>query len=151
MNNFPSNIIPFEGYGDFRLYQPEDEARAIIKAHKYRYTTEVWSNSDCTNPVPWTIMRIEKKIHLFFARGKLFKIYLDNNCPGLLPNGVGIGTSIARAIEIDNELFYDDWEEDYQSPKGYWLEDDPESNTIIAVSIFIKEVLDDEIFDKYEW
>lgn len=151
MNTFFPHILPFDSYGDFKLYQSEDEARAVAKARKYRYTTEIWRNSECTNPVPWTVMHIEKKIHLFFAMDKLFKIYLDNDCPGMLPNGIAIGMPIQKALEADSGLIYDDWEEDYQSAKGYWLEDDLETNTVLSISIFIKEAMDDEVFDRYEW
>lgn len=36
-------------------------------------------------------------------------------------------------------------------PKGYWLEDNINDNSVISISIFIKEAIDDDLFDKYEW
>jgi hypothetical protein len=144
-------IIPFTGYGEFRLYQSIEDAKAIIKSNRMHYVMELWDNDDCTNPVPWTIIRAEKNIHLFFANNKLFKIYLCDNCSGVLPNGIKIGMPMEKALVLDSELSYDDWEEDYQSPKGYWIEDDLDRNTVMSISIFIKEALNEEEFDKYEW
>ena len=85
-------ITPFVGYGEFRLYQSITDAKALIKKIGATYTTELWANSECSNPVPWTIIRIQNQIHLFFANDKLFKIYLDNGCEGSLSNGIYIGT-----------------------------------------------------------
>ena len=36
-------------------------------------------------------------------------------------------------------------------PKGYWLEDNINDNSVMSISIFIKEAIDDDLFDKYEW
>ena len=144
-------ITPFVGYGEFRLYQIITDAKALIKKIGATYTTELWANSECSNSVPWTIIRIQNQIHLFFANDKLFKIYLDNGCEGSLSNGIYIGMPIERALDIDKELVYDDWEEDYQSPAGYWIEDNIDDNTVMSISIFIKEALDEDAFDKYDW
>ena len=32
-----------------------------------------------------------------------------------------------------------------------WLEDELDNNTVISISIFIKEALDDDLFDNYKW
>lgn len=144
-------IIPFVGYGYFKLYQSTEEAKRIIKNKAMSYTIELWNNLDCTNQIPWETIRIDKRIHLFFAKNKLFKIYLDNNCKGSLPNGITIGMPMTKALEIDKELIYNDWKEDYQSPHGYWIEDNLDDNTVLSISIFIKEVLNAETFERYEW
>lgn len=52
-----------------------------------------------------------------------------------------------EALAIDPDLEYDDWEEDYQSPHGYWLEDDLDNGTVMSITIFIKEALDEELFE----
>lgn len=143
--------IPFQGYGDFLLYQSTEEAKRIIKNNGFGYSVEVWDNKECTNPVPWTIIRIEDKIHLFFAKDKLFKIYLCNECEAQLPNGIYIGMNLDEALEIDYNLEYDDWEEDYQSPQGYWLEDNLDDEKVMSISLFIKEALNEELFEEYKW
>ncbi len=151
MNSIIGDIVPFEGYGEFVLYQSINEAKTVIKNHKIKYTSEVWENNECTDPVPWTIIRTDDNIHLFFAKDKLFKIYFSDGCDAKLSNGISIGMKIDEALEIDPDLEYDDWEEDYQSPQGYWLEDDLDNGTVMSISIFIKEALDEELFEKYNW
>ncbi len=151
MNRIIEDIVPFKGYCEFLLYQSINEAKTVIKNHGMKYTLEVWGNNECTNPVPWTIIRIDDNIHLFFAKDKLFKIYLSNRCDAKLPNGISIGMQLSEALAIDPTLEYDDWEEDYQSPQGYWLEDDLDNGTVMSISVFIKEALDEELFEKYKW
>lgn len=151
MDSVFENIVPFQGYGEFLLYQSINDAKSIIKKHGMKYTSEVWKNSECTNPVPWTMIRINHCIHLFFAKNKLFKIYLTSGCNAKLPNGISIGMKLDDALAIDPDLEYDDWEEDYQSPQGYWLEDDLDSGTVMSISIFIKEALDEDLFEQYNW
>jgi hypothetical protein len=63
-----------------------------------------------------------------------------------LTNGIKIGTPIEDALLIDNTIKYDDWEEEYVSEKGYWLE----TEEVISIAIFIKEV-EDDVFYSYEW
>ena len=55
------------------------------------------------------------------------------------------------ALKIDHSLKFDDWNEDYESESGYWLEDNIDDNTVLSIAIFIKEVLHDETFFKYNW
>lgn len=149
--NMNDVMIPFVGYGEFKLYQALLEAKAVIKANGLKYKTEVWPNSDLTNPIPWTIIRIEEQINLFFANDKLFKIHIENGCPASLQNGICLGMSMKTAIAIDPQLEWDDWEEDFQSPEGYWLEDELDDHTVMSISIFIKEALDEDEFEKYQW
>ena len=111
-------IIPFIGYGDFKLYQSLSDTKGIIKECGLKYTTEIWPNNDFTNPVPWTILRIEGQISLFFANDKLFKIYIENGCNARLPNGICLGMPIEEAMEIDSKLEWNDWDEDFQSSEG---------------------------------
>ena len=44
-----------------------------------------------------------------------------------------------------------DFQEEYVSDYGYWPEDDPETHSIISISVFIREVENDDIFYSYEW
>ena len=78
-------------------------------------------------------------------------MYFENSFSGSLVNGIKIGTPIEEAIIIDNTIKYDDWEEEYVSEKGYWLETDVETEEVISIAIFIKEVEDDDVFYSYEW
>ena len=89
---------------------------------------------------------------LFFAKnGKLFKMIFWEGYQGSLPNGITLGESIDEAKAFDSSLSYDDWNEIYQSENGYWIEDDIDTKTVMSVSIFIKELLDDDSFDYCDW
>ena len=59
--------------------------------------------------------------------GKLFKIVLWQDYSGSLPNGISIGMQVSEAKTLDPTLEYDEWNEDYESSSGYWLEDDAEN------------------------
>ena len=59
--------------------------------------------------------------------------------------------AIDEAQNIDPELTYDDWNEDYESPLGYWLEDDIDTGEVSSISIFIPELLDEDNFDYCNW
>ena len=89
---------------------------------------------------------------LFFAKnGKLFKIVLWQDYAGSLPNCVSTGMQVSEAKKLDPTLEYDEWNEDYESSSGYWLEDDAEDGDIISSSIFIRELLDEDQFDYCNW
>lgn len=146
-----SKIEPFVGVGNFKLYMTIQEAKNIIKEEKYNFSTEVWSNKGCVPSVPWTIIRVENSVHMFFAKDKLFKIYVENDFEGALDNGIHIRMPMEKVLEIDSTIEFDDWNEIYQSKNGYWIEDNLEDSTVLTISVFIRELLDDNIFDSYEW
>ena len=144
-------IEPFVGVDDYKLMSTLSELIEKLTLQGVDYTTEIWPNEECSNPVPWTIVRTSNGMNFFFAKDKMFKIYVEDGYKGYLPNGIGIGTEMKDAKAIDPELEFDDWEEDWQSPKGYWLEDDLDTKKVMTITVFIRELLDEESFDKYEW
>ena len=149
---FRDDLLPFKGTESFRLYQNIEAARETLDASGVGYTEEVWESSSETVPNPWKVLIVEGVISLFFAKNnKLFKIVAWENYEGCLPNGIRTGMSIAKATELDSTLLYSDWNEDYESELGYWLEDDVDSKTIFSISIFIKEALDEDTFDYCNW
>ena len=81
----------------------------------------------------------------------MFKMYFENSYTGALINGIRLGMSIDDAKTVDSTIKYDDWEEEYVSENGYWLETDVETEAIISIAVFIKEVEDDDIFYSYQW
>lgn len=144
--------IPFKGFGDFTLYQSVEEAKKTLKNKGIKYSCEVWNNKWGANPVPWTVIRFgDEAVNLFFAKDKLFKIYLCEGSDAELPNGIRIGMKMKEALKIDPKLEFDDWEEDYQSPNGYWIGDNLNNGTIASINIFIKEAEDDDLFYEYKW
>ena len=81
---------------------------------------------------------------------KLFKIVVFEGYIGSLDNGIKTGMLISKALEKDSSLCYDDWNEDYESD-GYWIEEDNATSAVSSISIFIPEVLNDEVFEQYCW
>ena len=149
---YRDDLIPFEGTKSFALYQNIDDAKAVLEAAKIGYTEELWESSSETIPNPWKVLVVEDIISLFFAKNdKLFKIVAWDNYEGALPNGIHIGMSIEEARKLDSSLAYNEWNEDYESEQGYWLEDNLETKTVMSISIFIKEALDEENFDYCRW
>ncbi|HBL40724.1 MAG TPA: hypothetical protein DDY98_03810 [Ruminococcaceae bacterium] len=144
-------IKPYVGYGNIELMMNFDEVKNILSSEKTKYICEHWSNKGCTPEVPWDIIRIDNRISLFFAKDKLFKIYFENYESGILDNGVSFNMEINMAKQIDSSIEYDDWEEEYISNNGYWLETDVKTERIISISIFIKEIEEDEEFYSYKW
>lgn len=151
MNIFEEKIIPFCGIGNISFSMSYDDTKDYLKANGIKYTVDLWDNKGCDPEVPWKIIRIDNSISLFFAKDKMFKICLECNYSGLLENGIGIGMPIIKAQEIDSSLVYEEDEEYYSSELGYWLEDDVGSRNITSISIFIKEILDDDMFFSYQW
>lgn len=144
-------IIPYVGTNDITFDLSFSEALNKLKEQKKKINTEHWPNKKCTPEVPWDIIRIDNSISLFFAKGKMFKMYFENNFDGALKNGIHLGMSIDEAKMIDPSLQYDDWEEEYTSTEGYWLEDDTESHTVASITIYIKAVENDSLFYSYKW
>ncbi|MDO4838110.1 MAG: hypothetical protein Q4B32_06915 [Clostridia bacterium] len=149
---YREEIIPFKGTASFELYQNIESAKAVLDSAKVGYVEELWESSSETIPNPWKVIVVEGIISLFFARNdKLFKIIVWENYAGCLPNGIHTGMSIAEAKKLDSTLSYSDWNEDFESEAGYWLEDDVETGTVMSISVFIREALDEENFDYCKW
>lgn len=144
-------IRPFIGVDNYKLLSTEKEIVNMLKTEKVSFEKEIWSNEECTVKEPWTVLRADNSMSFFFAKDKLFKIFMQTGFDGALPNGISIGTDIEDAQKTDKTLRFDDWNEDWASDEGYWLEDDIDTKNIISITIFIKELLDDDLFDKYEW
>ena len=149
---FNESIIPYSGTESIKLYQSTDEVKKMLASESIDYREELWSGNFETNPNPWTVITVNHVMSLFFAKNrKLFRIVLWQAYSGSLPNGIHTGMKMNEATAIDPDLRYDNWNEDYESDAGYWLEDDVESGRIISISIFIKELLDEDQFDNCDW
>lgn len=144
-------IIPYKGIGKYQLYQSIEDTISMLKEDGDSFVKELWSNEDLTNPVPWTIIRTNSGMNMFFAKNRMFKVYVDGAFSGELPNGIRIGMKMSDVMKIDSNIKYDDWEEDWQSSDGYWLEDDPSNDTVLTITIYIRELLNEEMFEQYNW
>ena len=144
-------VIPFIGIGEIKLGMNYDDAIKVLKNKSITYSMGIDPNKGCTPEVPWKKVFIKNYMVLWFAEDVLWQISFEGDFEGALDNGIKIGTSIDEAQAIDAELQYDDWNEIWSSDKGYRLVDTVESNKIVIFSIFIKEVLDDDVFYSYNW
>lgn len=144
-------LVPYKGFEDLSFEMSYEDVRRTLRENKVKFITEHWPNKGCSPEVAWDIIRVGEDISFFFAKGKMFKIYVENRFSGRLENGISLGMTIAEAQSIDPSIQYDDWEEEYTSSLGYWLEDDVESREIISITVFIKELENDEVFFRYEW
>lgn len=145
------NVIPYKGFSDITFDMSFDEVKKLLREKRIPFNVENWPNKGCSPEVAWDIIRVGKDISIFFAKNRMFKIYFENGFEGNLENGISLGMSIKDAETIDPTIQYDDWEEIYSSDLGYWLEDDVETGEIISITIFIKELEDDDLFFKYDW
>lgn len=150
MNN-SQTIIPFAGTDMITFDMTYDQVRNALKESKIVFNVDFRPNKGCTPEVPWKIIRTNNSVSVFFANDKMFKINCGSSSQGILNNGIKVGMSIEDAMKIDPTLEYDEFEEYYVSSNGYWLFVDSGSDTISDITVFIKAVLDDEIFFSYKW
>lgn len=136
-------IVPWEEMGGIKLYSHISEFYEIISN---------LNDSDALLGKSLVRYEIKDEIHLWFNlfNGKLFKITTLKNYTGKLFDVIYIGMPIDRVLEIEPSFEYDDFEEVYCSPKGIYIETDPVKNTLLRISVYIKEI-DDEDFEKGNW
>ncbi len=151
MNYLMETITPYDGLESFKLGASLENVRSELKLHKVPFNQTVDSNKSCTVPVPWTHIRIDNSILLTFATDILFRIYVEGDFKGTLPNGGCIGMDFAQLQSIDTSIQYNDDEEDYYSQEGYWIDDDVETKRVSGITVFIPELEDDDAFWTYEW
>lgn len=136
-------IIPWEEIGGIKLYTHIREFFDIINNKKTKAAL-----------LGKTLVRYEIKdeVDLWFNlfNGKLFKITALKNYTGKLFDVIHIGMPIEEVLEIEPSFEYDDFEEVYISPKGIYIETDPVENTVLWISVFVKEI-DNEDFEKGVW
>ena len=144
-------IVPFEGIGKFKLYSSVSDIKKILDEEKISYFQEIQEHKNCTNPEPWVLITVKDMINFWFVKDKLFEIWIEKKFTGSLSNGLKFGMPIEKACKIDSELTFDDWDEIWKSPLGYWIEDNIDTKTVAKIAVFIREILDDDLFYSYEW
>lgn len=141
-NNAP--IIPWEGMGWIKLYSSFKELREVIEDRNTKAT--LIGNH-------WVRYEVEGSLYLFFEliNGKLFKITTLCNYKGKLFENIGVGTLAKDFLQIEPSFIYDDFEEVYISKdKGIFIETDVETNSAQWISVFVKEMFDDD-FEEANW
>lgn len=136
-------IIPFEGFGEIKLYSTRDELRELLEMEGVtsKILFEDWIQYDIQNS-------LELLFHL--KNDKLFRITTLDNYKGKLFEKIGVGTTEEEMLKVEPSFVYDDFEEVWESEKGVFIEMDAETNTVRWISVYIKE-LDDEDFENANW
>lgn len=143
MVDLDAPIIPWEGIGGIKLYS---------------HIGDLYTTIQQTKKEPSLIGKffikyeIEDLIDLWInvINGKIFKITALKNYTGNLMEKICIGMHIDDVLRIEPSLVYDDFEEVYCSPKGIYIETDPVEHTVLWISVYIKEI-DNDDFERGEW
>ena len=136
-------IVPFEGFGEIKLYRTRDELHELLEGEAVE--AEIINND-------WIQYDIQNSVELFFhlKNNKLFRITTLDNYQGKLFEKIGVGTTEKELLEVEPSFVYDDFEEVWESEKGIFIEMDAETNTVRWISVYIRE-LDDENFENANW
>lgn len=136
-------IVPFEGFGEIKLYRTRDELHELLEGEDVE--AEIINND-------WIRYDIQNSVELFFhlKNNKLFRITTLDNYQGKLFEKIGVGTTEKELLEVESSFVYDDFEEVWESEKGIFIEMDAETNTVRWISVYIRE-LDDENFENANW
>jgi hypothetical protein len=136
-------IVPFEGFGEIKLYSTRNELRELLE--KEDVESEI-INSD------WIRYDILNSVELFFhlKNNKLFRITTLDNYRGKLFEKIGVGTTEKELLEVEPSFAYDDFEEVWESEKGVFIEMDAETNVVRWISVYVRE-LDNEDFENTNW
>lgn len=136
-------IVPFEGLGGIKLYSTRDELKELLEKEDTK--SEVIHND-------WIRYDIQNSVELFFhlKNNKLFRITTLDNYQGKLFGRIGVGTTENELLEAEPSFIYDDFEEVWESEKGIFIETDAESNIVKWISVYIKE-LNNENFEDANW
>ena len=136
-------IVPFEGFGEIKLYRTRDELHELLEGEAGE--AEIINND-------WIRYDIQNSVELFFhlKNNKLFRITTLDNYQGKLFEKIGVGTTEKELLEVEPSFVYDDFEEVWESEKGIFIEMDAETNTVRWISVYIRE-LDDENFENANW
>ena len=136
-------IVPFKGFGKIKLYSTRNQVQELLEGKAVK--SEIINND-------WIRYDIQNSIELFFhlKNNKLFRITTLDNYKGKLFGKIGVGTTENELLEAEPSFVYDDFEEVWESKKGVFVEMDAETNTVRWISVYIKE-LNDENFEEANW
>ncbi len=136
-------IVPFEGFGEIKLYSTRDELRELLE--KEDVESEIINNN-------WIRYDVQNCVELFFhlKNNKLFRLTTLDNYQGKLFEEIGVGTTEKELLEIEPSFVYNDFEEVWESEKGIFIETSAETNTVKWISVYIRE-LDNADFENANW
>ena len=143
MLDIKAPIVPWVGLGNIKLYESIKSLRDLIDQEGVKEF--LYSRFLVRYEIPG-------KIYLFFnlLNGKLFKLTALKDYEGVVLDRIKIGMTSEELLRIDPSFEYDDFEEVYVSKKGVFIVTDAETEEIMWISVFIKELETPE-FEEAEW
>lgn len=146
------DIKPYVGLDFLKLYSNLEDVKSDLILKQINFEELIYDNSDCDVKYNWHVLVVDDSVSLFFSEGnfKLFKICISNDCEAKLPNGIRLGMNMNDAQNIDSTIVYDEFEEIYLSVNGYWVEDNVETDEVLSITVFVKEINDDN-FLQCDW
>ena len=143
MLNPHAPILPYIGVAGLKLYDNIDNFKTILMQKNVK-----------TFSFDKSLVRyeIDNLLFLFFnlVNGKLYKITALGDYKGSLFNKIFIGTNVVDLLKIEPSFEYDEFEEVYHSKRGVFIETDAETNDVMWISVFVKELETDK-FDDAKW
>ncbi len=131
-------IEPFVGMGGIRLYSTREALRALLESPNLTVKR--------TFNVEFIRYEIQGHLCLFFHKknNKLWKITTLPEYRGKLFEKIGTDTDVCDLLTLEPSFELNDWEEVFESPKGALVEEDWRTGKCIWISVFIRELLEDE-------
>lgn len=141
--NISAPIVPFEGVGGIRLYSTRKQLSDLLQMTGN--TSRIVFND-------WIQYNIQDTIELLFhmKNDKLFRITTLEKYQGKLFGKIGIGITEHELLKAEPSFVYDDFEEVWESARGAFIEMDAETNTVKWISVYIKELADED-FEEAKW
>ena len=134
-------IIPYKEMGNIKLYSSMAELSDVISISKEYILNDFWIRYD-----------VDNIISLFFHRknSKLFKMTTLEGYCGDLFEKINVNTPECDITTLDDSFKYDEFDEVWESNKGVFIEIDPLIRKASWITIYIKE-LDNDDFDEAKW
>ena len=134
-------IIPYKEMGNIKLYSSMAELSDVISISKEYILNDFWIRYD-----------VDNIISLFFYRknSKLFKMTTLEGYCGDLFEKINVNTPECDITTLDDSFKYDEFDEVWESNKGVFIEIDPLIRKASWITIYIKE-LDNDDFDEAKW
>lgn len=134
-------IIPYKEMGNIKLYSSMAELSDVISISKEYILNDFLIRYD-----------VDNIISLFFHRknSKLFKMTTLEGYCGDLFEKINVNTPECDITTLDDSFKYDEFDEVWESNKGVFIEIDPLIRKASWITIYIKE-LDNDDFDEAKW
>ena len=139
-------IIPFQGLGGIKLYSTREDLKELLERQDGTVIKQNWGT--------WWHYEIKGCFCLFFHKknDKLWKIKTLQEYRGKLFGKISTHTNYHDLEKIEPSFEYDDWNEIFRSYKGIFIEPDRITENCDWISVFIRELLEDEEkFDRGDW